>query len=435
MSLPPFTFLRNGLLRILSILSILTFGAIVNAQTMLRPSAPLTTLPTPALKRGIGYHGPLTWGLTQPGRTGYQWPPYSATQYDADTGLLAQLKEAGFDHVRLSIDPGPFLAADPKQRAALDAHLLGKIALIHQAGLDVVSDLHPIGMMPQYNCAHLLSDDFFPRYLDLAKSMARLLMRLDTSRIAFEPINEPCLATKPEGDRKWERMMLRLHDAIREVAPTMLLVVAGNRWGTFAGLASIDTRPYAGSNVIFTFHYYAPFEFTHQGIVLDAANPLPRSLTYGLRYPARSADKNTFISLYLQRVADATLPETTRAQMRDVGLRLLDQYFASTGSRGGINQDFRLARNWAMSNHIHPARIYLGEFGVVGQSTRSCLNGIPASEDRIAWVRDVRDAAETAGFGWAYWALSTNCTGMQLVKPTNSNSLDPSMTNALLQRN
>lgn len=420
-------------MRILGGLPILIFGTIAFTQSLPVSSAPLDTPPIPVLKRGIGYHGPMTWGMTQPGRSGYQWPPYRAAQYDVDVGLLAQLKAAGFDHVRLSIDPGPLIAADAKQRSALDGHLLGKIALIHQAGLDVIADLHPIGMMPQYNCARLLADDFFPLYLDLVKSMARLLMRFDITRIAYEPINEPCLAANPEGDRKWELMMRKLHDTIREVAPTMLLVVAGNRWGSFGGLAKIDTRPYAGSNVIFTFHYYAPFEFTHQGVALDAANPLPRSLTYGLRYPARPADENVFKSTYLKRAAEAQLPDAARSLLQDAGLRELARYFAGSGSRSGIEQVFSLARNWATTNRVHPARVYVGEFGVVGPSVRSCLKGVPSLEDRIAWVRDVRESAETSGFGWAYWALSSNCSGMQLVQPGNPNKLDPAMTNALVQ--
>lgn len=412
---------------------IFAFAAAAAAPPAASASNPLLASPIPALKRGIGYHGPMTWGMTKPRRAGYQWPPYSAAQYDVDTGLLAQLKSAGFDHVRLSIDPGPFLDADRMRRMALDAHLLGKIALIHQAGLDAVADLHPIGMVPQYGCTRLMSDDFFPRYVELARSVALLLLRFDAARIAFEPINEPCLSSNPDGDRKWSRMMLRLHDAIREVAPTMLLVVAGNRWGSFGGLASVETQSYAGSNVVFTFHYYAPFEFTHQGVALDTANPQPRSLTYGLRYPARSADAIAFKSMYLQRVAEAAIPEAERLKAKEVGLRLLDKYFAGSGSRSGIDKDFRVARNWVVSNRIHPARIYVGEFGVVGPAKHSCLQGIPTPEDRVEWVRDVREAAETAGFGWSYWALSANCTGMQLVQSYDAGTLDPIITKALVQ--
>ena len=59
---------------------------------------------------GVALHGPLTWGNTDPGRTAYAWPLYEGTKYDVPVNLLRQVKAAGFDFIRLTVDPGPLLA-------------------------------------------------------------------------------------------------------------------------------------------------------------------------------------------------------------------------------------------------------------------------------------------------------------------------------------
>jgi hypothetical protein len=299
-----------------------------------------------------------------------------------------------------------------------------------QTGLDVLVDLHPIGMVPRYDCPRLVEDSTFPAYVELARALGSVLTRFDATKVAFEPFNEPCLPPNAAGDQRWNGMMRRLHDAVRQAAPKIKVVVAGSRWGQHVGMITLDPKPYAGSNVIFTFHYYNPFEFTHQGVPLDPNSPLPRSLTRGIPYPARPDQLPSFMAQFENRFAQAAIPGDGKARFLAAGRRLLEEYFNGGASPSRIERDFDQVADWARTNRIAPSRIYLGEFGVVARVADSCVNAAPLANERLAWLRDVRSRAEAYGFAWAYWALSANCSGMQLVKE-RSNSLDEAVLDAL----
>src|SRR3546814_20509250 len=51
--------------------------------------------------------------------------------------------------------------------------------------------------------------------------------------------------------------------AIRATNPTRAVVIGGENWSGIDSLATLDLPD--DPNVYPTFHYYAPFDFTHQG--------------------------------------------------------------------------------------------------------------------------------------------------------------------------
>ena len=69
-----------------------------------------------ALKRGVSIHEWLNWSpLDQSGA--YQWPPYRPLKDWGSVRDFERIKAMGFDFVRLSVDPGPLLAADGRRRS------------------------------------------------------------------------------------------------------------------------------------------------------------------------------------------------------------------------------------------------------------------------------------------------------------------------------
>ena len=90
----------------------------------------------------------MTWGRGNAAQTWYAWPVYTSPAYDVPTALLQKVKAAGFDYIRLSVDPGPFLAFTGDKLNTLNQRLLTVVGQIRQAGLDVVIDFHPISMIP-----------------------------------------------------------------------------------------------------------------------------------------------------------------------------------------------------------------------------------------------------------------------------------------------
>src|SRR5271169_7070345 len=96
---------------------------------------------------------------------------------------------------------------------------------------------------------------------------AVLALLPDSSRVAFEPLNEPPNCT--EGNEVWDAAQLSLYHQIRTLRRAVKFVVYGHHWGDNVGtdFTSLDPTPYLGDiNILFTFHYYDPFAFTGQGL-------------------------------------------------------------------------------------------------------------------------------------------------------------------------
>jgi endoglucanase len=71
--------------------------------------------------------------------------------------------------------------------------------------------------------------------------------------------------------------------------------------------------------------------------------------------------------------------------------------------------------------------VILGEFGAIKNARSS--NPI-AKAERARWFRDVREEAETRGFGWAAWAYRGS-GGFSLTPDEASLQIEPSIVQAL----
>ena len=100
--------------------------------------------------------------------------------------------------------------------------------------------------------------------------------------VVFELLNEVVSATADE----WNSLAERTLGAIREKNSERLVVIGGIEWNNPPGLDSI--RVYDDENVIYTFHSYAPFEFTHQRGVLQKD---PLYYNREMPYPCEDIDR------------------------------------------------------------------------------------------------------------------------------------------------
>src|SRR5205823_5482419 len=93
------------------------------------------------------------------------------------------------------------------------------------------------------------------------------LRTLPSGRVMLEPMNEPQVGWHAPGNAKWQAMIQVIYGKVRQVAPSLALVVTGGSGGSANGLLAIDATPFASDpRVTFTFHYYLRYEFTHQSI-------------------------------------------------------------------------------------------------------------------------------------------------------------------------
>lgn len=85
------------------------------------------------------------------------------------------------------------------------------------------------------------------------------------SFVIYEVMNEPHFASgNPKGDiAKWAKIQGNALKAIRAVDPERLVIVGGGDWNSLDSMLALPD--YKDENLIYNFHDYTPFLFTHQG--------------------------------------------------------------------------------------------------------------------------------------------------------------------------
>lgn len=373
---------------------------------------------------GVSLHGPLTWGRANADRTGYLTPVYDDPKYDTPVELLQKVKKAGFDFIRLSVDPGPLLALTGKDRDDLDATCLDVVRKIRASGLDVVFDFHPISMVKPFGRTQIMiseGDKLFAVYVDMVRRFAKLLAPIDPGHIAIEPMNEPAIGNEPPAQARWQGMMDRLYDAVRAESKDMPVVVTGGSGGSLDALCMMDAKHY-DKNTLYSMHYYLPYVFSHAGV---SPTITVQTFCYGLPYPAKPDAFNTFWAELEKRVnANTKVKPEERNEIFSKGKKRIENYFNKEGNRAFIAANFDKVTQWAQKNNVSPKQIFMGEFGVTQKCKTNAVGTLP--EDRARWLSDVRQEAEQRGFHWAMWALSgVSASGMVLVDPANPDQLDP----------
>jgi len=293
---------------------------------------------------------------------------------------LSALRAGGFDHVRLPIDPVRLGWAPERGASMRDiAKLLAALEVIHAADLDVIVDMHPDADTQQ-----VIEDD--PAGADALNALwlwlAKQLKKTSPDHVALELLNEPQYQGVG-GALRWSRYQKRLLRTVRGVLPQHPVVVTGRQTGTLEGL--IELTPLDAPNLIYSFHFYAPGIFTHQGAVWMRNVPWTTAgHWHDMPYPAERA-----------RLHQPWM-DTGGDQQR--GLEEMDQYLADDWNQAEITQKWEPLLAWA--RRYPELRIRMGEFGVYRTGVE------PAS--RYRWVSDVRAMAEAHGWGWSVWNYASD---------------------------
>ncbi len=357
-----------------------------------------------SMKRGINLDIWVTW----PGEERWDDPdvilPYPEWRKSVGAAELAALKDAGFDFVRIPVEPSPFLSGKTLAlRDRLFASVLESVRLVNAAGLKAVADLHLIpagdealGMERVMN-----EPELFDAYVELVRKMARTLSNEDPALVAFELMNEPVVDCEPAEAKVWPELLKRLYAAARASATRLTLVLPGSCWAGAEGLAALDPKDIPDDNVIWTFHSYQPFLLTTQGATW--AGDFIRYVT-GLPYPPHAVPRGEL---------DAAL-ETVRARIKAEAplirrpgmLAYLDEQIALMDTEEELSaimdEPFDIVAAWAEKHGVKPENIFLGEFGMIRQEWENPFV-MPAAE-RAAYTKDMIARAEKHGFAWSLWS-------------------------------
>jgi endoglucanase len=300
----------------------------------------------------------------------YDSKGYTKEHFDSWTTSsdIALIKSAGFDHVRLSVNPQPFMDAAQRGRSEeYFGYLDAAMKMILDAGLAVELDMHPESDFK----ARLKDDDFVERFADFWRTVAKRYSSStwDSERVFFEILNEPEMRDR----YRWYGMEAKLAAAIRQGAPTNTIIATGANWDDDYDMIFLE--PLRDPNVIYVFHFYEPHIFTHQGATWGA---FYWHWLKDLHYPSDPANA--------AQVA-ATVPEAVHRL--DV-IRYGQDHWDAARVEAEINQ----AADWAQRNGVP---LICNEFGVF-------RNAEP--QDRVAWIKDVRTSLERHNIGWAMWDYS-----------------------------
>jgi len=194
-----------------------------------------------------------------------------------------RIRAAGFDTVRLpvrwdqrSLSKAPYTVEATwlnQVQAAVDQALA--------AGLKVILNSHhfepiykdPLGTQPWHTAVW---NQVAPRFKDYP-----------TDRLWFELENEP---HDKFDDSNLRAVLDPALAAVRKSNPTRPVIIGGQKWSGIDSLASL-TLP-DDANVYPTFHYYDPFDFTHQGASWVAPDIPPPGRAYGSQADAALLQKD-----------------------------------------------------------------------------------------------------------------------------------------------
>lgn len=274
---------------------------------------------------------------------------------------IADIAAMGLDHVRLPVD---YEAIEDENGSPLSEGYcyIDKCAEWCEAhGLNLVLDLHKTAgfVFDDAQSSTLFSSrENMQRFLQLWN---RLSARYDSNpRIAFELLNE-VVEDDPE---KWNDLIAQAIRVIRRNAPETCIIIGGVQWNSVHTLKLL--RKPTDKNIVFNFHFYEPFLFTHQCAPWQPI--IPKMI---MNYPSdireyrnRSQQINCFGS----------------------GLYNVDKMGAGF-MRALISEAVEAAENAGVP-------LYCGEYGV---------DWYAPARDTLEWFRDIHSVFEEYGIGRAAW--------------------------------
>ncbi|RWN49892.1 MAG: glycosyl hydrolase family 5 [Mesorhizobium sp.] len=403
-------------------------------RTALSTAAALGSLPVapiaraaagPRFRRGVNAWPwfSLTREFPAP-RTDYDWPPFQSQRPVPTPDDLRRLRRTELDFIRLPVDPGPFLAADAITRGRLLDILDAAVTATLHADLGIIVNIQANAATHYWNPDRMVSSTAAPAfdlYRGLVGELAGRLARFQPGRVALEPVNEPAQAC---ASNVWSQIQLSLLTAARASAATLPLVVTGGCGSMVSGLTALDPAPLSPFEpILFTFHFYEPYLFSHQGAPW-MREPVYRSLN-NVPWPASAGSlEQTLASVRARMAQDTEIPEDAKQAAYAETERVLKVYFDARPDRWFVDKYLRQVRDWADGHGLAPERIIMGEFGALRTDARYVAAPNP---DRARYIADVRRSAEELGFAWALWDLFD---GMGMMDDT-TRALDPDIIAAL----
>ncbi|HPG11295.1 MAG TPA: cellulase family glycosylhydrolase [Chitinophagaceae bacterium] len=303
----------------------------------------------------------------------YSDPGQYATRFNFST--LQLIKTNGFTYVRMPV--GSTILFNPASPEQLNSNNLAfvdaAVGRCITAGLAVTLNLHPW----QNSMDDQLANDpsFADKLASYWKSVAQYFKKYPADKIFFEVYNEPhasAAGLTSQGYSWWQPVQEKLITAIREATADHFIIAGGEGWNSIDGL--LHLQPYSDNKVIYNFHFYDPFLFTHQGAswsgwqpAVDARNvPYPSSPEAVA--PLIAGSSNTTLN------------------------NALNWYGSQRYNIDSLDKWIQRANDWGQA---HQVKLICNEFG--------SYKPYAPRQSRLTWIKDARSTFEKYKIGWAMW--------------------------------
>ena len=324
----------------------------------------------------------------------YSDPAQFGTRFSAAD--FQKIKALGFTHVRIPIGSTIlYQESNPSQLNTRNlAFVTDAIKKATDAGVAVVID-------PLHECCDefvekkLATDaTYVTRIAAYWKAVAGQFKSYPADKVFFEVFNEPHVATSKAvagiAPAWWLPVQEKLAQAIREVDTNHYIIVGGEGWNGIDGLKAMT--PYNLPRLVYNFHFYSPFTFTHQGATW-AGNV--QAQLHDVPYP--SAPEN--VAPLIAAATDADVKNT------------LKWYGDSRYDSGKLEQELLQAVNWGK---LHNVILTCNEFG--------SYKPFAPRQSRLNCLTDVRTLLEKYQIGWAMWEFDE---GFGIIDYTNNDRTKP----------
>ena len=196
---------------------------------------------------------------------------------EKDVEYIASL---GMDHIRLGFDQIVLEESPYTYRKEIIDILHCFVSWCNKYNLRAVLNMHKaIG-----NYCDILEEKSLMRTEELQERFIAIWVKLEEefsndNDVVFELLNEVVNSTAEE----WNLVAEKTIRAIRKINPNRIIVIGGIDYNNPYALRNL--KVFEDENVIYTFHCYEPFEFTHQQGVLQ-----PSPLFYNRKMPYPTDD-------------------------------------------------------------------------------------------------------------------------------------------------
>lgn len=301
-----------------------------------------------------------------------QFAKYDLKHFDTfitkdDIDYIASL---GFDHVRVPVDYNVLEDEEGNLKETGFKYLEDCRKWCEANGLHMIIDLHecygysfdPLKDMDRKKFFY--DDELQARFLNLWKEIATRFKDYP-KQVAFEPLNEVVMYEVYDA---WNKVVANYIKMMREIVPDAYIVVGGVCYNAVTTVPLLDFP--LDDKIVYNFHCYEPFIFTHQGAYW--VDHMPND--FRIDYP-RTLEEYRAISHELSGdLAGAIFNEG----IGEIGEPFFESLFAPAIEK-------------AVKDGI---ALYCGEYGVIDLAN---------NEDKIKWLKDIHAVFDKHGVGRSLW--------------------------------